>query len=375
MIHFLKKYATFGIGLIILIPLILILQFVGFIRIPNDSPLEVVLIFSFWWIAISLPIYKISYLKKNRKTIYKIAGLIVFFIITLIIDSSFNIPDNPITIILLVLFWFGLFYVVVPEFIKKYKKFIMGIYALAMLYFTYARLFSGNFERYIEQEKELALILLLIPIPILLLLWLYEQWKWLQTLKSDKAKAELALLKNQINPHFFFNTLNNLYSLTVKHSDKAPEVILKLSDMMRYTIYEGKKETVSIKDEIDYLNNYIDLHKIRYHKQVDIKFTHEVDNSIQIAPLLFIILLENAFKHGVETLSDAAFIHLSLTNEHNSIHFSIENNFDPNEHNSEKGIGLDNLKQRLQLIYPKSHTLTIEKSKKMYKVDLKIELK
>ena len=374
MIHFLKKYAAFGIGLIILIPLILILQFVGFIRIPNDSLLEVALIFSFWWIAISLPIYKISYLKKNRKTLYKITGLIAFLIVILVIDSSFSIPDNPITIVLMVLFWFGLFYLLVPDFINKYKKFIFGIYGLAMLYFTYARLFSGDFENYLEQEKGAAMVLFIIPIPILILLWIYEQWKWLQTLKADKAKAELALLKTQINPHFFFNTLNNLYSLTVKNSDKAPGVILKLSDMMRYTIYEGKKENVSLKDEVEYLNNYIELHKIRYHKQVDIEFTHEIDGSIQIAPLLFIILLENAFKHGVETLSDEAFIHMNLTSITKSIHFTIENNFDPTGQDSESGIGLDNLKQRLNLIYPKSHTLTIEKSKKNYKVDLVIEL-
>ena len=96
--------------------------------------------------------------------------------------------------------------------------------------------------------------------------WLFQQWKWLKTLESKKSKAELSLLKSQINPHFFFNTLNNLYGLTVEKSDDAPNVVLKLSDMMRYTIYMGKEDLVPLKDEVDYLQNYIELHKIRYQK-------------------------------------------------------------------------------------------------------------
>ena len=108
-----------------------------------------------------------------------------------------------------------------------------------------------------------------------------------------KSKTELSLLRTQINPHFFFNTLNNLYALTVKNSKQAPDVILKLSDMMRYTIYEGEKETVKLVDEIEYLNNYIELHKIRYKKNVKITFEHQIDTSLSIAPLLFIIFTLN----------------------------------------------------------------------------------
>jgi hypothetical protein len=373
MISFLKKYYAFGIGILILIPIILFLQHIGFIIIPDDAPWQLILIFAFWWIIISLPIYKISYLKKNRRTVYKIIGLIALLIITLIIDSNWGMPDNPITMLLLVVFWLGFFYLLVPEFIKKYQKYIFIVYGMSMVYFTYARLFTGDLQRYLEHEKGMAMTLLVLPIPILILLWIYEQWKWLKTLKTDKANAELALLKTQINPHFFFNTLNNLYSLTVKHSDQAPAMILKLSDMMRYTIYEGKKEMVSLKEEVDYLNNYIELHKIRYHKSVDIQFNHEIDTNTSIAPLLFIILLENAFKHGVESLSDAAYIHMNLSSNENSLHFTIANNFDPKEIHEENGIGLDNLKQRLKLIYPKTHKLLIEKSKDRYSVDLIIE--
>ena len=123
-----------------------------------------------------------------------------------------------------------------------------------------------------------------------------KQIKFILTLKNEKAKAELALLKSQINPHFLFNSLNNLYGLTIEKSDDAPTVVLKLSDMLRYTIYEGQENIVPLKEEVNYLQNYIELHKIRHQKSVDIVFDYEIDESIRVAPLLFIILLENAFK-------------------------------------------------------------------------------
>ena len=106
-------------------------------------------------------------------------------------------------------------------------------------------------------KEELPFFIFFLPIPVLFLVWVFEQWKWVQNLKAEKSKTELSLLRSQINPHFFFNTLNNLYALTIKNSKQAPDVILKLSDMMRYTIYEGEKETVKLGDEIEYLKNYM----------------------------------------------------------------------------------------------------------------------
>ena len=128
--------------------------------------------------------------------------------------------------------------------------------------------------------------------------WFFEQWKIIQTIKSEKAKAELALLKSQINPHFFFNTLNNLYSLIKKDPDTAQDYVLKLSDMMRFTIYDGKEETVSLEAEINYLTNFIALQTGRYHKEIEIDFQQKIqDLKTAIPPLLCIILSENAFKH------------------------------------------------------------------------------
>ena len=191
--------------------------------------------------------------------------------------------------------------------------------------------------------------------------WIFKQWKNIQTLKNEKSKAELALLKNQINPHFFFNTLNNLYALIKSDPNTAQEYVLKLSDMMRFTIYRGKEEMVTLEEEANYLSNFIELQTARYHKKIEIDFQQSIENPKEkVPPLLFIILLENAFKHGVESLLDNAFIHLELKESDSKIVFSIKNNFDSDELSKNKGIGLKNLKDRLHLLYPKAHKFTCD---------------
>ena len=371
MINFLKKYKAFFIGLII-IPIFYLLDYVGFILIPEDQNYEIVIYTIFWGLVIALPIHNYQYLKRKKKTVTNVLRLIVLLIVAIVIDSIMSLPDNPITFILIMGFWIGFVYLLIPSFIKKYWKLIVLIYGPLLLYFLYLRLFSGDLEAYLEIKEDAPFFLFFLPIPVLFVIWIFEQWKWVQNLKAEKSKTELSLLRTQINPHFFFNTLNNLYALTIKNSKEAPDVILKLSDMMRYTIYEGEKETVKLADEIEYLNNYIELHKIRYKKTVEITFNHAIDTSLTVAPLLFIILLENAFKHGIETLSENAFIHINLFEDDDFIYFNIENNFDPKEVNESPGIGLKNLKRRLSLLYNKKHELTIDKANDIYKATLKI---
>ncbi len=208
----------------------------------------------------------------------------------------------------------------------------------------------------------------------LLLRWIFNQVKSIIRLKNEKAKTELLHLKSQVNPHFFFNMLNNLYGLVAKDQQKAQELILKLSDMMRYSIYDGQKETVLLSDEISYLQNYIALHKMRYHKTIEVVFNHEIkEEDHKIMPLLFIILLENAFKHGVENLRENAYVYINLTSEKNKVHFDIENNFDASLENEQQGIGLQNLKRRLELVYPKRHSLSFSKANAIYKAQLTIK--
>lgn len=198
--------------------------------------------------------------------------------------------------------------------------------------------------------------------------WLVGRIVFITKLKSEKTKAELMLLKSQVSPHFFFNMLNNLYGLVEKDARKAQELILKLSDMMRYSIYEGEKETVSLQEEIDFLKNYIELHKMRYHKHITVDFNCDVDKKHKVVPLLFIILLENAFKHGVEKLRENAYIKINLTATEGHIRFTVENNYENSE--NEPGIGLKNLKKRLELNYPNQHNLSFSVTENVYEAQL-----
>ena len=371
MIKLLDKYKAFFIGLII-IPIFYFLEYIGFIIIPENQHIVFNYFTLFWGLVIGFASYYFKYLKNKKETVVKILSIIILFFAALAMDSIMKIPDNPITFILLMGFWFGLAFLLIPTFIKKYWKLITLIYAPLLLYFIYLRLFSGDLQAYLKIKEDFPFVIFFLPIPILFLIWIFEQWKWVQNLKAEKAKTELSLLRTQINPHFFFNTLNNLYALTVKNSKQAPEVILKLSDMMRYTIYEGEKDNVKLQDEIEYLNNYIELHKIRYKKSVEINFNHSINTGLTIAPLLYIILLENAFKHGVEILTENAFIHMNLYEDDNFINFDIENNFDPNEINESDGIGLQNLRRRLSLLYNQKHELNVDTTNNVYKTTLKI---
>ena len=220
-----------------------------------------------------------------------------------------------------------------------------------------------------------VLVLLYYALLIILgVFWFTKQVVSFFKLKSEISKAELLHLKSQVNPHFFFNTLNNLYGLVGTDTKKAQELILKLSDIMRYSIYEGEKEEVSLHAEVDYLKNYIELHKMRYHKPIDVKFEADIEDDYKVMPLLFIILLENAFKHGIENLSKDAYVHVHINAKNHNVNFEIENNFDTTLTKEDKGIGLKNLKRRLELVYPKKHTLSFSITENVYKAKLALQL-
>ena len=223
-----------------------------------------------------------------------------------------------------------------------------------------------------EQAMALALCYFLVLI-VLAIGWVIRQFQELVKLKSEKSKTELLHLKSQVNPHFFFNMLNNLYGWVGKDPKTAQGLILKLSDMMRYSIYEGQADFVKLEQEVAYLKNYISLHKMRYHKTIDVRFHSDFEGErYRVMPLLFIILLENAFKHGVENLRENAFIDIDLSTKGDTIHFSVENNFDDLELPGGAGIGLQNLKRRLELAYPKAHQLSLNTQGNIYKAKLSL---
>jgi len=216
--------------------------------------------------------------------------------------------------------------------------------------------------------------LLALLIGYIIFSWIFGEWRKIQRLKNEKARAELALLKNQINPHFFFNTLNNLYSLIKRDPDTAQEYVLKLSDMMRFTITGGLEETVSLQEEVKYLNDFLDLQISRYHKDIDIRFDISIsDYNYRIPPLLLIILLENAFKHGVEKMVEGPFVHIRLVEHEELISFAIKNNYDADVFGVSTGIGLVNLQSRLDLLYPDDrHSLDLKRENEIFSAHLEI---
>ena len=210
--------------------------------------------------------------------------------------------------------------------------------------------------------------------------WLLHQNEKMK-LERQNLQSELKFLKSQINPHFFFNTLNNLYALTLKKSDLAPEIVLRLSEMMRYMLYESNEKMVPLEKEVNYVKNYLELEKLRQGDRFDIKFKLEGKPKDQkIAPLMFIPFLENSFKHGLDNQIKSGYVHIELKIEEDDIILQVNNSKPPSipKPKSEKksgGIGLENVKRRLKLLYPNKHKLEIVEKPHAFQVFLTIKLK
>ncbi len=195
-------------------------------------------------------------------------------------------------------------------------------------------------------------------------------------MEKEKLNSELAFLKNQISPHFFFNTLNNIYSLAVINPADSQKAILKLSKLMRYLLYESEKGTATLADEIDFMNNYIDLMKLRMTDKVMLEISFpEKNTNISIPPLLFIPFIENAFKHGI-SYREKSFIKINMSVADKEITFSCNNSISNGKEETGKhsGIGLENVSKRLNLLFPGRHDLKISRSEKTYEVFLDIKL-
>lgn len=368
---FILRYRAYVFGFLLVVLATVFLSWVGIIRIAPSAYVENSLLFAFWWLVFSLPIHHWQGLKQHRKFFGQVLALIGIFGLTVFADLQMQIPDNPITFLSLTALSLGAFAILAPSFFRRYGKGIVAFYTLVFCYFLGARLLIGDFSVYVT-HKGFILPLFFLPIPFIVAAILYGQWKWLQDLKQEKTSTELAMLKSQINPHFFFNTLNNLHALTVRGAKEAPDLILRLGDMMRYTIYEGKKAEVSLHQEVEYLNAYLELNRIRYRQTVTLDFHHRVERDATVAPLLFIILLENAFKHGVEKKTSGAYVSMALTSTGSRVDFTVKNNFDPTEPGTPPGIGLNNLRRRLELTYPGQYQLDLRAEEDVYFASLNI---
>jgi two-component system sensor histidine kinase AlgZ len=196
--------------------------------------------------------------------------------------------------------------------------------------------------------------------------------------ENEKLTAELNFLKAQINPHFLFNTLNNLYYLVYTKSDNATEVIAKLSQMMRYMIYDSNHPKVKLSKEIEYMQNYVDLERLRLNNEIPVRF--EIAGStdgVEIVPLIFITFLENAFKHGVSNNRPGSWVDIRIDLQGSTCIYTVENSkLDKNPNaNGKSGIGLQNVQRRLELSYPGRHELVMRDLPDRYSVQLKIDLR
>ena len=206
---------------------------------------------------------------------------------------------------------------------------------------------------------------------------LIESKQKLVEIEKEKVKIELKALRAQVNPHFLFNSLNVLYSLALKNAEETPETIIKLSDILRYVIYDSNKEKVSIKSEVELINNYLSLQEYRIDKSTNVSFTPDIQTNIEIAPMLFLPLVENSFKHGVKGDVTNTFVNIKLKTTAKIAHFEIENNKGSSEspdQNKDGGIGLTNIRKRLSLLYPEKHELLINENEQKFIVSLRIKL-
>jgi hypothetical protein len=209
---------------------------------------------------------------------------------------------------------------------------------------------------------------------ILFKYWMIKQRQWMEA-EQAKSTAELQLLKAQVHPHFLFNTLNNIYAFSLEQSPKTPDLILKLSSLLSYMLYECKETQVSLEKELRIMGDYISLEKERYGDRIDISLEMDEDlGEYKIAPLLILPLLENAFKHGTSNQVEKPWLNVTVRVQNGQLRAKIVNGCNGDVIYSENGIGIRNLKQRLALLYPNSHQIRFNREENFYAVSLVINL-
>lgn len=278
---------------------------------------------------------------------------------------------------------------------KKYKKFALyttysAVFIACGVFMTMA--FGFVFYFNLEYQKMPALtksssvilvcVLLIVVLAsvVKILLHNYQSLERNKTLENKILQAQLQLkeqelkfLKMQIHPHFLFNSLNTIYGFALKKKEEAPEMILKLSNLLDYILYQVNKPKVNLQDEIDHLEDYIALEEMRFNDTLKVDFYKEnINETIQVAPMLLIPFLENSFKHG-EIINGSMQVDLSLKMNNNTLLFKIENSSN-NAKGEKPGIGLENIRKRLEMLYPNDHQLKITHENEKFSVDLQIEI-
>jgi len=334
----------------------------------------VLLHISFWWVYLSFFVYQISTFRKRE-----------FELDQALFHAGVQVAFNMLVSYLN-------YFIFLPRFLEKKNigryllEFTIPFIILIWLRVQLQRYMIDGYshhERYFYSSSyiiQTAGTTLFIVIFVAMLRFA-KDWFELEAkkkeLENERLTAELTFLKAQINPHFLFNTLNNLYYLAYSKSENTTEVIAKLSQMMRYMIHESNYPQVMLSQEIDYMQSYISLERLRLNNQIPIQFDIEGNTeSAKIAPLILITFLENAFKHGVNGNDPSAFVKLLLKVEDKECLFRVENSKIRvvSSEAGKSGIGLQNVKRRLELSYPGKYQLTVSDKPESYTVELKLTL-
>jgi two-component system, LytTR family, sensor kinase len=281
-------------------------------------------------------------------------------------------------------------YVLLPRFVYK-KKYLQFFAFIALILaavivveeFLLEPLYFPNTKR--AEKFPGVFYCLLDVLPVIAMLSGFK-FAWdalgkqreLDELKTAVKESELQFLKSQINPHFLFNNLNNLYASALEQSPKTPEIILELSDVLRYMLYECRADEVPLVKEVEHLENFVNLSKMQIEDRGHINFVAEnIQGGYRIAPLILVVFVENAFKHSTASQTDNIHIDVQLMlKEDGVLEFSCTNSFHEQSNTDQlsAGIGLENVRKRLELLYPKVHQLEIKKSAQQYEVYLTIDL-
>jgi two-component system LytT family sensor kinase len=333
-------------------------------------------------------------LSKNRIFQHILFWSMSFLILTNIFKVSAEI--KRIDLIYTAIFHVPIFLIVYlnlrllfPVFLEKGKYFLYGISVLALtalgagfyiiLFDSWIDyIFSGYYFIAYYGFFDISLYFV-IYIFVTSLLRLARGWFHLQEIEKEKTVAELKALKSQINPHFLFNSLNSIYSLARKNSSQVPEKVIQLSDLMRHIIYDSDVEFILLPKEIEMIRNYIELQNLRTpeNEKIELEVTGEIEGK-KVAPLIFLPFVENSFKHGLKSGAENPFVKIKIEVLPNELIFEIENSKGKTSEiidSKYKGIGIENVKKRLGLIYPNQHSLSILDTENIFKVILQIKLK
>ena len=330
---------------------------------------------------------------KNIRLAIEIIAWVFFIIFPAFVFSTIQsaLPNghlNPalsgiiIAHLLLIVFYYFNYYYAIPKyyFKKNYKMYtLILIFCLVciILILETNKEFSPFYKTSVNYGHLLFLISIKIRFLMVFLLALgVTSYNRLRQAEEEKLKSELSYLKAQINPHFLFNTLNSIYALTVKKSEIAPEAVTKLSAIMRYVISEAKQDFVSLDKEMNYVSSYVELEKLRLTPKVDLKYSVEGEMpGKQIAPLILIPFIENAFKYGVSTSEDSE-IAINISVKNNELKLQVKNKIAVNKSPSKEStrLGIETTQKRLDLLYPAKHVLTIKNSENYFTVNLTMKL-